>query len=421
MSHKIRLYAGFGACLAAATVFGAASTAAASTAAASTAAASTGEASTGEASTGEASPTATAAPKGWHLTDFSDTCDQTPYQLAVLSSDAAWMMAGGGLTSGQCAADGIDVSHWNGNAWTLLPPTTALTNQTGTDLAIAASSTRNVWIFPLVFGPTTAPYAAPENWDGSTWTAYSLPMMNVVHAVAFSRSNAWVFGPKITGSTQGLWVAAHFNGSSWQRVRMPGEPLAASAQAANDIWAIGPSNKTAAKGSNRQVRIAMHWDGHRWQTLSTPRIRVARKEQVLVNGAVAIGQKNFWWSYSVLTTSGKVRPGGRMLHWNGRKWREVKLPTATQLFGTAVAAEDGAGGVWLTSITGNSSAPVTVAYHYSAAGHWSRDVPPIPAGFNSTSLSLFWIPHTRSLWGVGSAHASSTNAEEGIVERYYAP
>ncbi len=397
MGHRYGALAAFAACVSAAIVVSAASPAAASPAVASAAA-------------------------GWHLTDFPDTCNQLPLELAVTGSNAAWMMAEGFPNGGQCPADGMDVSHWNGKAWTLLPATTALEGQTGYDGAIAASSATNVWVFPLVFVGSSPAYASPENWNGSAWTDFPLPFrMNVGLAVTYGRSDAWVFGPKYKGTALGLSVAAHFNGISWQPARLPGEPLAVSALAANDIWAVGPSAKTAAKKPDQQVLIAMHWDGKTWQTMSTPRIRVGKGEQVLVNGAVATSPKNLFWSYALTTTAGKeLRWGGKMLHWNGRKWTEVKLPTAAALFPSAVAAQDGDGGVWVTSTGGNSSAPVTVAYHYSAAGRWTRDVLPIPAGFNSTSLNLFWIPHTRSLWAVGFAHAS-TNAEVGIVERYTAP
>jgi hypothetical protein len=42
---------------------------------------------------------------------------------------------------------------------------------------------------------------------------------------------------------------------------------------------------------------------------------------------------------------------------------------------------------------------------------------PIPAGYNSTNLALFWIPHSQSVWAVGFAHASN-ESQTGLVERY---
>jgi hypothetical protein len=122
-----------------------------------------------------ASPAATAV-RGWHLTDFPDACGQIPLEVAATGADAAWMMAGGFANGGQCPADGMDVSDWNGTAWTLLPPTTALAGQTGFDGAIAASSASNVWVLPAIaVGSSTAAHASPENWNGSAWTDFSLP------------------------------------------------------------------------------------------------------------------------------------------------------------------------------------------------------------------------------------------------------
>jgi len=367
-----------------------------------------------------AGPAAGATSAGWHLISYADPCGQTPLKVAATSPQSAWMMGAGFPNGGQCPADGIDVSHWNGSAWTLLPATTALADQTGSNGAIAASSSANVWVFPLL-GTGTTVYAAAENWNGSTWTDFSLPdQMLVQYAVTFGRSAAWAFGPRPFGAGPHLNVAAYFNGSSWQRAPLPGEPLDESALAANDIWAVGPSAKTAAKKPSQQVTIAMHWNGKQWQTLATPRIRVGKGEQALVNGVVALGPKNFWWSYVLLASSGQARPGGQMLHWNGRRWSQVRVPTAGVQVGGGVITEDGDGGVWLEMTATKDGVATTLAYHYSAAGRWSHSVLPIPKGYNSTSLSLFWIPHSRSVWAVGYAHAS-TNAQVGIIERYTAP
>jgi hypothetical protein len=71
----------------------------------------------------------------------------------------------------------------------------------------------------------------------------------------------------------------------------------------------------------------------------------------------------------------------------------------------------------LAPFQGPSDAPVTVAYHYSSAMRRTKSVLPVPAGFNSTNLSLYWIPRSRSVWAIGIAHASD-DEQTGLAERY---
>jgi hypothetical protein len=317
-------------------------------------------------------------------------------------------MGAGLRTTGGCAADGIDVNYWNGASWSLLPATSALPGQIGSSGAIAASSTKNVWVFPILSGPGNG-VATAENWNGSGWTTVPLPAdMQMRNAIAFSASDTWAFGV----TQHGKAITLRFNGSSWDRVSLPADPLQVSALSAKDIWAVGPSAKTAAKPVTRQVIVAMHWNGRAWQTLPTPRIRLPRGEGESVVAAAATGPNSVWWVERPVTATYRTKPGTRLLHWNGKRWSSVRAPAGTQDL-----TQDGRGGIWLGAIQGPGAAPVTVAYHYSAALHSTKRVLPIPAGYNSAWLSLFWTPHSRSVWAIGYARASNSSTI-GLVERY---
>jgi hypothetical protein len=329
--------------------------------------------------------------------------------MAATGPDSAWILGGGLLSTGGCAADGIDVNYWNGASWSLLPATMALPGQTGFDAAIAASSTQNVWVFPILAGPGSKVHATAENWNGTDWTTVRLPVpMLVNNAFAFSASDAWASARTDRGST----VMLRYNGSSWHRASLPGAPAQVSALSAKDMWALGPSAKTASAGVTRQVIVAMHWNGRVWRTLPTPRVRLPKGEGETVLAVAATGPGNVWWVERPVTTKYQGKPGTRLLHWNGKRWSSVPAPSGTQYL-----AQDGHGGVWLGAAQGPSAAPVTVTYHYTAALHPTRRVLPIPAGYNSTALSLSWIPHSRSVWALGFAHASN-DAQTGLVESY---
>jgi hypothetical protein len=210
---------------------------------------------------------------GWHIVAGLTNCAQTPLKMATTGPDAAWVMGAGLSQTDGCAADGIDVDYWNGGSWSLLPATAALPGQTGSNGAIAASSTQNVWVFPVLAGPGTSVYATTENWNGTSWIAVPLPVnMLVSSAVAFSASDAWASGL----TERGRSILVRFTGSSWHRASLPGEPVQVSALSASDMWAVGPSAKTAARPVTKHAIVAMHWTGRKWRTLATPRIRLPR-------------------------------------------------------------------------------------------------------------------------------------------------
>jgi hypothetical protein len=157
------------------------------------------------------------------------------------------------------------------------------------------------------------------------------------YAFAFSAFDVWLSRLTPHGS-----VAYRYDGSTWRLVKPPAQPDALAGVSASDVWAVGPTDKTALKSPARQVLIAANWTGRRWRTV--PR-------------------------------------------------------------------------VWMSGAVTRQGQSLSVAYQNSPGHRWTLDVLPIPAGYDGSILELSGVPHSRSVWAIGTVRAGN-GAQIGLADRY---
>ena len=140
--------------------------------------------------------------------------------VVALSPTLAW--AAGNLTDG--AHQGQVIEQWNGAKWSLFPGPKLGKKDQADVFAMTASSANDVWgIGSLMNRGTGLVSTLFEHWDGTSWTASTV-----------ESNNEFLFG--------------------------------ASADAANDAWAVG------FNGSDNIETSAMHWDGANWKSVATPNV-----------------------------------------------------------------------------------------------------------------------------------------------------
>jgi hypothetical protein len=311
--------------------------------------------------------------------------------------------------------DQLLVEHWTGGAWKqmAMPPEIA-SNDSGL-VSIAAHSARDAWVFAA-----TAAGPVSVRWNGLQWSAHPLPAWvlrgdgsgddaNV--AADFGPADVWDFS--FAAALQPL-LAAHFNGRTWRKVRLPAVPWEVSAPSRHDIWVVGPTRKTMDQGFSKQVEIVMHWNGRSWHSMRLPRVRVGSGALQGLAGLVASGPRDVW---AAIATGGPAsNPKGLLLHWNGKRWARARAPGGVVNQPIGAVAQDGHGGVWLQ---GNGPVPkfLLYLYHYNH-GRWTRFLMP-----ESTKLNLLgfsWIPGTRSVLAVGHiiTGPGRGNTVKGLIARY---
>jgi hypothetical protein len=181
------------------------------------------------------------------------------------------------------------------------------------------------------------------------------------------------------------------------------------------MWAVGPTSSTARKPPRAQVIIAMHWVGNAWRKLAIPHLLTGYRRVDAFNLA-AVNPQSLWWAYQIENAHGKVAPGGRLLHWNGRRWTSTALPVSLDI--AEGMQQDSNGGIWLNALNTTKSGLRSFVYHYRS-GRWTRQRLPSPAGYDVTFVNqIGWIPGTRQIWAVGSALSLNSHIEVGVIEKY---
>jgi hypothetical protein len=356
----------------------------------------------------QASPAA-----GWRIAEVYGPSAGYPNLQSVAASgrDDAWV-------SGE-SFGALVIYHWNGTSWKRLTVPARFASATAgvNDTVIGAASRNNMWTFPTVTTSTGAVVQyALHRYDGA-WQAFKLGSATVLATAVFGPDNAWSFGEEPMANPPGLGFGPpytiRYNGHAWRRVSMPGTALSVSALSADDMWAFGPTAKTA--GETIQDMVAMHWNGNSWSTLTVPRYLLAGKRAYLQQ-AIAAGPSSLWVVEGLPANPGTGQPpaaGLVLAHWNGHRWSLVKRDRSYT--GQGGLASDGHGGVWFQAVPATSGADVFL--------HWSGGrlaVAPEPSmtGLTTSVSGVALVPGTTSLWAAAELSPGAAGFDDGGILQY---
>lgn len=221
-------------------------------------------------------------------------------------------------------------------------------------------SPTNVWAFSRVSG-------LAQHYDGHTWRGVNLlPVSGWIDSVAsLPDGQIWAVGNMvgpvvITGTPTGTSY-------SWNVATVPGVQSGSAgdsltsilARSANDVWAIG-GNLNIVSGHN-------HW-------------------------------------FPIVA------------HWNGTAWTLVKV-TGTFMLGGHGIADDGQGGLWLTSAWDSTGVPPYLL-HFTGGKLVKVNLPP-RGGRYLCIAGLARIPASTSVWGVGAwTGLGSAGPNTGVILKY---
>ena len=340
---------------------------------------------------------------GWRITKIIGPVGgvSSVMSLTATGPQGAWET---GITSASPNSfPAFRVEHWDGRGWHRLALPAFIRGTptpTPASAVIGASSAANAWLFAVLQSRSNSAYML--HWNGSAWASARFPdFTEVLSFAVFTTTNAWAFGATVLSSKP---FVLHFNGHRWARVAVPLLPFFVSAPSPTDIWASGPSATTFAAG-------LMHWNGRAWRTLALPRLRLPRGVRIAGVSILAVGARSLW-AYAGFSKGQGTYPGAALLHWNGRAWRQVRVPFAIEQPG--LIAADGHGGLWLT---GYPPGPVQYFFHDSSSGHWSRQPVPSVTGDSAQLSALSQIPGTASLWAAGLL-LRGDGTDQGVILKF---
>ena len=264
-----------------------------------------------------------------------------------------------------------------GTKWTRVPVPAKLTGYVRSAVAFDGDSAGDFWLFDS--------YRANHalHFTGGKWTIAQIPAwvlpprpgggLSAVTTSAFGPDNVWVFG------LDARPYAAHYNGRSWAKVRLPTVPDSVRAVSPDDIWAL--------RGDT-----AWYGNGKTWTATKIP--KAAGNPPEAFDNLTVTGRDSAWVWRTILAPAPHTEAD--VLHWNGSTWRPVAGTPADNLDSVA---PDGSGGLWATGVNLNPSG-FNLFYHLTG-GRWSEVNPPVGL-VDQAPEYLTWIPGTHSLWGTAT-------------------
>lgn len=232
-----------------------------------------------------------------------------------------------------------------------------------------------------------------------------------------SRSNCWAVGSSDT-SNGSLTQALHFNGRKWARVPIlsPGgtpkgfnDLFNVTCTSAANCWADGDDGHSI--GSNDvTLNLVEHWNGRHWSLSRTPEPGGTGAGDSNGLGAIRCTSAKSCWgvgSYGKIAT-GSDKFENEVLHWKGRKWVAVSVPSpGTSEMGTVESGLNAisctsANRCWAVGLTTDATAYRSEALH-SSDGKWRVVPTPNPStGTNALSaLSDVSCTADTNCWAVG--------------------
>ncbi|MHC5113166.1 MAG: hypothetical protein ACYTGP_01900 [Planctomycetota bacterium] len=255
---------------------------------------------------------------------------------------------------------------WDGQGWdncqTLtLEPNIMGAPRNGAPNAIVAPSIEDAWILGQASGSGDATGEAylVVHWDGSDLTEETTSggpgnaMKAFRDGIAFASNDIWAVGQyRIIGAgTPGYHASTyHYDGTSWDYIPNPAEPLCCQSTDLNTVAGVAPDDVWAA-GSYGIEPLFMHWDGSSWSIVPGPAGATGTIYEM-----VAIASDDVW---AVDTLNGTGF--GQFYHWDGTAWSFVpgqEIPGAVQIERHGGLAAVGPCEVWAVGSYNFGTSPV---------------------------------------------------------------
>jgi hypothetical protein len=277
----------------------------------------------------------------------------------------------------------LAVVHWDGRRLTVNYPFGFRAGVADLS-AVIALSPNDAWAVGSHTGK-----ALLAHWDGIRWQIVHIRALEgntaLAGITAISHTNMWAVGDRSAGLIDRP-LSIHWDGRVWHvvNIRRRGEFYAVDGTSANDVWAVGDD---ASPAINDVDALAMHWNGHSWDTVATPApddSDLGYEADDRFDEVDAVTATDAWAVHSGDVSSD-------VQHWDGRAWSVVRRWRRTAI--NAIVA-DPREGVWAV---GGSRHPMIVQRR---ARGWA-DATPLNLRRLRASLADIAATSSGELWAAG--------------------
>ena len=203
---------------------------------------------------------------------------------------------------------------------------------------MTSTSANDVWaIGSLVNLGTGLVSSLFEHWNGTAWTATTVESNNqfLFGASADAANDAWAVG--FNGADNIGTSAMHWDGTTWRSVATPnvGEGTnklnAVLALSPNDVWAVGFSTPVAPPKQTATLTLIEHFDGTSWAVVPSPNVGPDSANQSnRLLGLTANSANDIWAFGSYFAADGSGHQMTLLLHWDGTSWTVASSPSPTK-------------------------------------------------------------------------------------------
>ena len=300
--------------------------------------------------------------------------DNTSYLDGVVDVSPTEAWAAGIVGIGE-ANPGQVIEQWNGTAWSVFPGPKFGPEEQPEIYGMTAVSANDIWAVGTLLVDNQTLLALFEHWDGSSWTATTGAFYGGFVAVSADAGNdIWAVG--------GGNFSEHYDGTSWKLVKTPNVGTGPNclngvvALAPDNVWAVGYSTATQKPPPGQYdvptMTLIEHYDGTSWSVVSSPNVGPNSQYQSnRLKSVTAVSPADIWAYGSYFAASGSENQMTLLLHWNGTAWSLAPSPNPTSssflddiLFSGVVA---GRGDVWLFGSEAASPYTATLAIHRTGA------------------------------------------------------
>jgi hypothetical protein len=213
--------------------------------------------------------------------------------------------------------------------------------------AVWCTATANCWAVGG-YDKDDASLTQALHWNGHRWSQVATPSPGGTRAgdsnhladvVCTSAVSCWADGDDghpIGRNDVQFNLVLHWNGRRWSHTRTPnpggggaGDVSALSAIRCTSVascWGVGTYGRSATSGASTFDNEVLHWNGRTWGTVTVPSpgAWLAGRVSSGLNAVSCASAGSFWAAGSDSGTSGSLYEA---LHWNGRKWQTVGVPS----------------------------------------------------------------------------------------------
>jgi hypothetical protein len=324
-----------------------------------------------------------------------------PKDVVVLSPCAAWAVG----TWRESGKEWTLIYRWNGTRWAMAASPNP-SPDANTLSGVAAVSAKDVWAVGRYSAADDRPLAL--RWNGSAWSQVTTPRVGRAafeDVAALGAGDVWAVGHRFENG-RARTLIERWNGTRWKVVPSPNAGdggnylFAIDARAADDVWAVG---RRQGEGG-RSLNLTLHWNGTRWKVVKVPTPSTDASE---LHDVVAVSATKAW-------AVGAAFGGGvdaYVLRWNGTSWKVANHPPLGDDSNLNGLAATSATNVWAVGVTCDASDVCRSLVMRWGGTRWA--IQPTPSAKDSY-LSGIDASSSTNAWAVGFYRPASTNVPYAI-------